>query len=184
MDRNQGGRTNYPKVVIRKGGSTNAVQQNFMNRYTDEDINNFLELAQEVGITRAKRELGYPNSWSTAQRWAKVRGVEVAADEVMSKAANTREWYKAEEVMTVAQEGFNRVWEELTTNNTLSPDDQKKLAEALQKHYNVWAAAQGKATSITENRSTDSMDENLMELLNMEKARNSSKLVDNKEDAK
>lgn len=140
--------------------------------YTDESINDFLELAQEIGITKAKRELGYPKSWGTAQRWAELRGIEIPVDEVMSKAANTREWYKAEEVMTVAQEGFNRVWEELTTNVELTPDDQKKLAEALQKHYNVWASAQGKAQVITETRSTDTMDDHLEELLNMEKAKN------------
>lgn len=141
-------------------------------RYTDDLINDFLELAQEVGITKAKRELGYPNSWGTAQRWAKLRNVEIPVDEVMSKAAATREWYKAEEVMTISQEGFNRVYEELTSNKDLSPDDQKKLAEALQKHYNVWASAQGKAQVITETRSTDGMDEHLTELLNMEKAKN------------
>lgn len=140
--------------------------------YTDQEINDFLALAQEVGITKAKRELGYPKSWGTAQRWAELRGVVIPVDEVMAKAAGTREWYKAEEVMTVAQEGFNRVWEELTSNKDLSADDQKKLAEALQKHYNVWAAAQGKATNITETRSTDTMDEHLQELLNMEKSKN------------
>ena len=134
-------------------------------------IDEFLELAQEVGITRAKRELGYPKSWATAQRWAKVRGIEIPVDDVMSKAANTRDFYKAEEVMTIAQEGFNGVYEELTTNVELSPDDQKKLAEALQKHYNVWASAQGKATTISETRTTDGFDDNLQELLAMEKAK-------------
>lgn len=140
--------------------------------YSDKQINDFLELAQEVGITRAKRELGYPNSWSTAQRWAKVRNIEVAVDEVMAKAAGTREWYKTEEVTTIAQEGFNRVYQELVENKDLTPDDQKKLAEALMKHYNVWANAQGKATAITETRQTDTMDEHLAELLNMERAKN------------
>jgi outer membrane protein assembly factor BamD (BamD/ComL family) len=140
--------------------------------YTDEQINDFLELASEVGITKAKRELKYPNSWGTAQRWAKMRGIEIPVDEVMAKAAGTREWYKAEEVMTVAQEGFNRVWEELTTNESLTPDDQKKLAEALQKHFNVWSAAQGKAQVITENKSTDGFDARIEEMLNAEKAKN------------
>lgn len=140
--------------------------------YSDEEINNFLALAQEVGITKAKRELGYPKSWSTAQYWAKNRGVEVATDEVMAKAAGTREWYKVEEVVTIAQEGFNRVYEELVNNPNLSADDQKKLAEALMKHYNVWANAQGKATAITETRATDTMDAHLEELLNAERAKN------------
>lgn len=140
--------------------------------YSDEDINAFLELAQEVGITRAKRELGYPKSWNTANRWADLRGVNVSVDEIMQKAAVSREWYKTEEVIIIAQEGFNRVYQELVSNELLTPDDQKKLAEALQKHYNVWANAQGKATSITETRETDGFDGHLQELLNMEKAKN------------
>lgn len=143
--------------------------------YTDEQINEFLELAQEVGITRAKRELGYPNSWSTAQRWAKVRDVAVATDEVMAKAKAADEWYRTEEVIVIAQEGMNRVYEDLTSGKDLSADDQKKLAEALMKHYNVWANAQGKATNISETRATDTMDEHLMELLNIERAKNTLK---------
>lgn len=145
--------------------------------YSDEMINDFLEIAQEVGITRAKRELGYPKSWSTAQRWAKLRGVEVNVDEVMQKAADAREWYKTEEVIIVAQEGFNRVYEELVNNDSLTADEQKKLAEALQKHYNVWASAQGKATQITETRDgvSSEFDAHLQDLLNTERARNMMK---------
>lgn len=140
--------------------------------YSDKQINDFLELAQEVGITKAKRELGYPKSWSTAQYWADKRGVEVAVDELKQKAAVQREWYKTEEIMEVAREGFNRVYEELVNNNDLTPDDQKKLAEALTKHYNVWANAQGKATNISETRSTDSMEGHLQELIANERAKN------------
>lgn len=151
--------------------------------YDDKMINDFLELAEEIGITKTMRELGYPKSWGTAQRWAELRGIVIPVDDVMAKAASTREWYKAEEVMTVAQQGFSRVYEELTNRQDLTPDDQKKLAEALQKHFNVWSAAQGKVQAITETRKSDTMDENLLELLNMEKAKNtlaeSSTSVDN-----
>ena len=140
--------------------------------YTDKQINDFLVLAQEVGITRAKRELGYPNSWSTAQRWAQVRGIEVAVDDLKAAAAATREFYKEEEVKQVIQEGFNRVYEELTTNVELTADDQKKLSDAATKYYNMWTNIQGKANNITETRSSDGMDENLQELLNMERAKN------------
>ena len=140
--------------------------------YTDEDINNFLELAQEVGITKAKRELGYPNSWGTAQRWARMRGIEVAVDDLKAQAAAAREWYKEEEVKTVVQEGFNRVYEELVSNKDLTADDQKKLSDAAKKYYDMWATIQGKASNINENRQTDTFDEHLQELLNMEKAKN------------
>jgi hypothetical protein len=140
--------------------------------YSDEQINDFLELAQEIGITRAKRELGYPKSWGTAQRWAEVRGVSVAVDEVKAQAAAVREAYKDEDVMVVVTEGFNRVYEEITTNEDLTPDDQKKLSEAANKYYNMYASIKGKATSITETRQTDTMDQHLEELLNAERAKN------------
>lgn len=145
--------------------------------YSDEQINGFLELAQEVGITRAKRELGYPNSWGTAKRWADLRGVEVNVDEIRQKAAVSREWYKTEEVLTVAQEGMQRVYQELVENSSLTPDDQKKLAEALQKHFNVWSAAQGKAQTITETRdgASDEFNAHLQDLLNSERAKNQLK---------
>lgn len=140
--------------------------------YTDEQINNFLDLAQEVGITRAKRELGYPKAWSTGQYWAQNRGVTVAVDEVMAKAKATDEWYKTEEVITIAQEGMNRVFHELVNNQSLTPDDQKKLSEALMKHYNVWANAQGKATNISESRETDAFDVRIQAMLEQERLRN------------
>lgn len=143
--------------------------------YSDIQINEFLALAQEVGITRAKRELGYPNSWATADRWAKLRNVTIATDELKAKAADAREWYKEEEIKTLIQEGFNRVYEDLTTIASLSADEQKKLSEAANKYYNMWVNIQGKANVITENRTTDSMDDNLNELLNMQRARNALK---------
>jgi hypothetical protein len=148
--------------------------------YTDKQINEFLDLAQEVGITRAKRELGYPNSWATGQNWAKQRNVSVATDELKAQAAETREWYKEEEVKTVIQEGFNRVYEALTTDATLTPDDQKKLSDAANKYYLMWVNIQGKASTITETRSSDTtMDDHLAELLAMERAKN---VLKNKED--
>jgi hypothetical protein len=140
--------------------------------YSDEQINDFLEVAQEVGITRAKRELGYPKSWGTAQRWAELRGVTVAVDEIKAVAAAVREAYKDEDVMVVVTEGFNRVYEEITTKPELTADDLKKLSEAANKFFNMYASIKGKATSITENRQTDSMDQHLEELLAAERAKN------------
>lgn len=141
--------------------------------YNDKEINDFLELAQEVGITKAKRELGYPKSWSTAQYWAEKRGVKVAVDEVMAKTKSAGIQYKNEDVITIAQEGMNRVYDDLVSKNDLTPDDQKKLSEALMKHYNVWANAQGKATNISESRVSESnLDGHLQDLINAEKAKN------------
>lgn len=141
-------------------------------KYSDKQINDFLDLAQDVGITKAKRELKYPNSWATAQRWADMRGVKVATDDLKAQAAATREWYKEEEVKTLVQEGFNRVYNDLVTKTDLSADDQKKLSDAANKYYQMWVNIQGKASTITETRSSDSMDEHLQELFNMQVAKN------------
>lgn len=143
--------------------------------FSDEEINDFLAVAQEIGIGRAMRQLKYPSSWSTAQRWAQMRGIEVAVDELKAKSKAFHDWYTTEEVLLVAQEGMNRIYEELSSNNSLTPDDQKKLGEAFTKHYNVWANAQGKATNITESRQTDQMDAHLVDLLNAEVAKNKLK---------
>jgi predicted KAP-like P-loop ATPase len=143
--------------------------------YTDKEINDLLGLAQEVGITRAMRELGYPKAWSTVQYWAEKRGITIAPDELRAKAAATREWYKDEELKTVAQLGLDRITEDLIHNKALSPDDQKKLSEAYQKYVNTLLTLQGKATDIKEHRQTDTMDEHLNELLNMELAKNAFK---------
>lgn len=143
--------------------------------YSDQQINDFLALAQEVGITKAKRELGYPKSWGTAQYWAKNRDVKVAVDDVMANAKALDEWYKDEEVLVTAQEGISRVYQDLTTKTDLTPDDQKKLSEAFVKHYTVWANIQGKATSISETRSTDAFDGQIEELLRIERAKNLAK---------
>ena len=152
--------------------------------YTDKEITDFVELAQEVGITRAKRELGYPNSWNTGKRWADMRGVEIAVDDLKAQAAAVREWYKEEEVKALVQEGFNRVYDELVNNRSLSADDMKKLSDAANKYYQMWANIQGKASTITENRSTDSLDAHLQELLFSEQAKNDEKKKEEKGDNK
>ena len=152
------------------------------DQYTDQQISDFLERAQEIGIGRTMRELGYPKSWATADRWAKTRNIKVAVDELKAKSKEFHDWYTTEEVLLVAQEGMNRVYEELSTNTELTPDDQKKLAESLMKHYNVWANAQGKATSINETRNTDNVDAAVIEMLNEEMAKNARMKEANSDD--
>lgn len=147
--------------------------------YTNEERAAFLELAAEIGITRAKRELKYPASWGTAQRWVQAAGIEVPLDEIKAQAAAHYDWYKAEEALVAAEEGIRRAYETLTTAENLTADEQKKLAEAVQKHTNTWLLLQGKANSITEQRHADSTDVELMQLLSEEKMRNS--LIENKE---
>ena len=140
--------------------------------YSDEQINDFLDVAQEVGIGKAIRQLGYPASWSTAHRWAELRGVKVMIDEVKAKAKAFHDWYETEDMLLVAQEGILRVHDELVNNDKLSSDDQKKLSEAFTKYSNQWLVLQGKANNVTESRQGDGMDAGIIDLLNAERAKN------------
>lgn len=123
--------------------------------YTEQQITKFCELAQEIGIGRSIKELGYPKSWNTGHYWTEQRGVKVATDDLRAKAAATREWYKEEEIKTVAQAGMEEIHAHLMTRTDLTADDMKKLSEALYKFYNTWASVQGKAANISENRHND-----------------------------
>jgi hypothetical protein len=148
-------------------------------RYDDEEIADFLELATEIGIARAIRQLGYPNSWGTAKRWADARGIVITVDDLKAKAKEFNDWYDTEELLIIAQDGMQRIHEQLQEKN-LSPDEQKRLSEAFQKYVNTWSLLKGKATAITETRQSDGTDIELIELLNEEKARNA--MIESKED--
>jgi len=139
--------------------------------YTDQQRADFLELTVEIGITRAMRKLGYPDAWGTAKRWCDSAGIEVPIDEIKAQAKAHHDWYETEDLLVVAQEGIRRVHEDLQRSD-LTPDEHKKMSEALQKYSNTWLLLQGKATSVSETRTKDNTDIALMELLNEEKARN------------
>lgn len=140
--------------------------------YSNEQIGEFLEIAAEIGITRTMRQLGYPGSWGTAQRWVQAAGIEVPLDEIKAKSAQMHDWYQTEDMLLVAQEGIMRTHLTLQRDD-LTPDEHKKMAEAFQKYANTWLLLQGKANSINENRVRDSSDLAIMDLLNEEKMRNS-----------
>lgn len=138
-----------------------------MNTYSEQQITDWLELAKEVGITKAKRELGYPKAWLTGKRWADARGVNIDVDEVRAKAAAQREWYKDEEKLLIAQEELNRIHEALQ-NDSLTADDLKKLADAYKRTIETMNLVEGKATNIQETQSTDAFDEAYLRLLKEE----------------
>lgn len=140
-------------------------------KYTEQQRAEFLERASEIGITRAKRELGYPHSWVTGKAWADSAGIELPLDEIKAQAKAAHDWYTTEEMLVVAQQGVRRTAEVLA-NEDLTPDEHKKMSEAFQKYANTWLLLQGKANNINETRHKDSTDIALMELFNEEKMKN------------
>lgn len=154
-------------VEISTPGISCACQANNMNRYSEQQITEWLELAREVGITKATRELGYPNSWITGKRWADNHHIDIDVDEIRSKAANMREWYKSEEKLIIAQEELNRIHEALLQPGLVA-DDLKKLADAYKRTIEAMQLIDGKATTITETQTTDAFDSAYLNLIREE----------------
>lgn len=136
--------------------------------YTDEQQADFCSLAQEIGIGRAIRELGYP-TYPAAVRWLNARGVKPNVDKVMQEAKKWHTYYQVEDMLMAIDNGMSVVEELYASCST--PDDAKKLAEAMQKLANTRLLLEGKANSITEKRETSQQDLEIAELLRAEQAR-------------
>ena len=121
-------------------------------RYTNEQQEEFIEMAKTEGISRTMRELGYPASWATANRWFVARDLEApVVSEVQAMANVYKEAYAEKEMLTIGSQALERVTELMNADN-LSPDDMKKLAESYQKIVNTMHLVSGKSTNIVENR--------------------------------
>ena len=143
--------------------------------YTNEEQEAFIEVAKTEGISRAIRELGYPGSWATGNRWFESRGIQApVVSEVHAMANRVKEAFKEKEMLTIGEQGLERVLEALTRDN-LTPDDLKKLSEAYQKMVNTMHLVQGKSTNINENRSHFTEDLELNELLAEQERKNEEK---------
>ena len=119
--------------------------------YDDEQRSAFVELASQIGIGRAIRELGYP-TYPTAQAWCRARGVNPNVDTAFAQIKDWHTFYQLEDMLIVIDEGISVVQNMLLSVD--SADDAKKLAEAIQKLMNTRQMLEGKATNITEKRET------------------------------
>ncbi|MFF8482902.1 hypothetical protein [Streptomyces antibioticus] len=133
-------------------------------KYTEEEKRAYLEVASELGHSRAMRDLGYPSSWNTANRWATEFGVDVSLDELKSRAAAHRDFYQDAELLTAAQVGIDRAMEFLD-KEAQTADDIKKGMDALGKAIDKHLLISGKATVRTgkdEPTKTDAAIQNLL----------------------
>lgn len=138
---------------------------NNSKRYDNDEQEAFIEVAKTEGISRAMRELGYPGSWNTANRWFEARGIEApVVSEVHAMANQYKEAYAEKEMLTIGTLALERVTELMNADN-LSADDMKKLSESYQKIVNTMHLISGKSTDIVENRSHFTEDVELNQLL-------------------
>jgi hypothetical protein len=140
--------------------------------FTEEQITNYIDTAQEMGISPAMRALGYPRSYHTAKKWFEQRGLEMPTMDTLAKmAVDLRVFYSDKEKVLAAQAVLDRCMESLM-EDTLDADQLNKLANAVHKAIQTINLIEGKSTVINENRQKDGQDLAIIDLLNEAKARN------------
>ncbi len=143
------------------------------SKYTDEQINQFIDISQEMGISPAMRYLNYPGSYHTASKWFQDRGLELPnIDSLKQMARNMGVFYSDKEKIIAAQAIIDRAVEKLYEDNTLLADDINKISNAIHKAIQTINLIEGKSTNINESRTKDGTDLAIHDLLNEAKMRN------------
>jgi hypothetical protein len=140
--------------------------------FTEEQITEYIGVAQEMGISPAMRILNYPKSYHTAKKWFEQRGLEMPTMDTLAKmAVDLRVFYSDKEKLIADQAVLDRCVESLM-EDTLDPDQLNKLANAVHKAIQTINLIEGKSTAINENRQKDGQDLAIIDLLNEAKMRN------------
>ena len=142
--------------------------------YTDEQITEFIETANEMGIGPSMRYLGYPKSYHTAKKFYMQRNIDMPTANtlaVMTKQLDI--FYTDKEKVLAAQAVIDRSVEKLYEEDLLA-EDINKLSNALHKAIQTINLIEGKSTNINENRSKDGTDLAIVDMLNEAKARSNS----------
>ena len=140
--------------------------------FTEEQITDFIENAQEMGIGPALRYMGYPKSYHTAKKWFVQRGLDMPTMDTLAKmAGDMKVFYSDKEKLIAAQAVLDRCIEALM-QDALDSDGLNKLSNAVHKAIQTINLIEGKSTIIQEQRSKDGSDLAIIDLLNEAKARN------------
>ena len=142
--------------------------------YSDQQVNDFISAAKEMGLSPAIRHLGYP-TYATAIRWFEERGEpRPDIDSLLAKAAELKMFYTDKEKAFAAQTLLDRIVEQLQEKD-LDADEINKLGNALHKAIQTINLIEGKATTVHEQRQKDGTDLAVMDMLNEAKMRNAIK---------
>lgn len=139
--------------------------------YTEDQKKEFLELAQEVGIARAIRELHYP-SFPMAKRWANQYSIELPLNELSQYANDMKGFYADAEKLYTGQLALDRITERLNADEEIAGDELKKLSEAYKNTLTGMNLVQGKATNINESRVNDAFDSRINALIEEQETMN------------
>ena len=142
--------------------------------FTEEMVTEFIELAQEMGIGPAMRNLGYPKSYHTAKKFFVQRNIEMPTANTLAVISKQLDiFYTDRDKIVAAQSVIDRTVEKLYEDDLLA-EDINKLSNALHKAIQTINLIEGKSTNINENRSKDGTDLAIVDILNEAKMRNQS----------
>ena len=142
--------------------------------YNEEQITEFIELSQEMGIGPAMRELGFPKSYHTAKKFFVQRNIDMPTANTLAVISKQLDiFYTDKDKIVAAQAVIDRTVEKLYEEDLLA-EDINKLSTALHKAIQTINLIEGKSTNINENRSKDGSDLAIIDILNEAKMRNKS----------
>lgn len=143
------------------------------SKYTEEEKDVFIALAQEMGIGPAIRQTeGRKPSYPTLQKWFVERNLPIPTiDSLQARAAEMRYFYDDREKKYAAQRNMEAIVESLETQRH-DADGLNKLTNALHTAIKTFNLIEGKATVVQETHTKDATDLAIADLLNRTKAEN------------
>ena len=114
-------------------------------RYNEDERRAYAELAGDVGIRPAMRELGYPSSWASGRAWCAEFDVDVELDELKAKAAQYNTFYNDSEQIIAFQDLIADARAK-QLDKTTSAADLERLAKVVKMSVDGIRLIQGKAT--------------------------------------
>lgn len=137
----------------------------------------FIAVANEIGISPAMRELGYPGSHHTAGKWFEEFNIQLPdVSYLQRKARGMGVFYGDKEKITAAQLVIDRITDKLEIDSSsLDADAINKLSNALHRAIQTIQLIEGKATNISENHTKDTKDLAIQDLIAQTKAKNAIK---------
>jgi hypothetical protein len=142
--------------------------------YTQDEKKEFIDQANELGLSPAMRMLGYPGSHHTAARWFKEYGQELPdVSYLQRKARALKEWYSDKEELASVQTLMDRLVEALESES-LDPDGLNKIANALQRAIQTKRLIEGKSTNVNESHTKDATELAIAELVREQASINST----------
>lgn len=97
--------------------------------YKEEQRKAAVELAAEIGVYAARKELGYPQTTQTLVKWCKDYGIDVALPSLAQRAAKDQLTTNA--MIGALDTALEKAYVLMTQNDDLSADELLKLTKAI-----------------------------------------------------